>query len=297
MNIDLHCHSTNSDGTWPVSKLLEEAEKKRIQGLSITDHDNFNGSLEANRVNENVFSGILIPGIEISTRIEGQTVHLLAYFPQFDINQDADLFQNLEKIKESRSWRMKEMIKKAKIKGFEVNFDDVSRLAALGIDGSVQSTDVLSRPHLARVLMEKGYVSSIDEAFDLYLADGKDLHVYRFTQKIDEWVNQIRNLKGLIIWAHPYQGHDEDFDNFMKIANIIQQSKIDGVERIYNYKAKYQVSQGFIDRGNSYIDELITTNDWLITAGGDFHGDVGRFGELELAEVDWHRFLNQLGLI
>lgn len=296
MNIDLHCHSTNSDGTWSVKQILMQAEKKEIKGISITDHDNLKGSLEAFQIYKKYYSGILIPGIEISTRIKGNTIHILAYFPTIDLDLNSDLLQNLEKIRDSRVWRMREMIKKANKLGFHVTFDEVLKEAATGIDGTTQPIDVLSRPHLARVLISKGYVNDFSEAFDKYLADGKPIHVYRFTLEIDEWVKQIKKLNGLVIWAHPFYGHDENMDSFKKISSIMEEAKIDGIEKIYDYKGKYDVSQKFIAECNLDLMKLIKQNNWIVTAGGDFHGNVGKLGNLDLSEDNWNIFLDKLGI-
>ncbi|MHA2250606.1 MAG: PHP domain-containing protein [Candidatus Kariarchaeaceae archaeon] len=296
MNIDLHCHSTNSDGTWSVEQILIEAEKKGIIGLSITDHDNFQGSLEAFQLKDKMFSGLLVPGIEISTRINSKTFHLLAYFPSFDLDLNDILFKNLEKIRDSRIWRMKEMIKKANHHGFEVSFDEVLKEAGTGLDGTQQPTDVLSRPHLARVLLNKGYVENFGQAFDKYLADGKPIHVYRFTLDVGEWVQQVKNLGGILIWAHPFHGHDEELESFNSIVKIMDEANIDGVESIYNYHGKYNVSQEFIQKCTPILQDYIRKKKWIITAGGDFHGNVGKLGVLDLPENDWEVFLQKLGL-
>jgi len=294
MNIDLHCHSTNSDGTWSVEEILKEAEKKGVKGLCISDHDNLNGSIEAFEKAPGLFSGKLVAGIEISTVIHQQKVHLLAYFPTIDLPVSSNLIQNLDKIQNSRVWRMKEMIKKARALGMEVSYEEVLEEAGTGTKGDKQPTDVLSRPHLARVLIKKGYVKDFDEAFNQYLADGKPIQVDRFTLDFEQWIEQVDELNGIIIWAHPLHGHEEQEDTFQKIANTLKQSSIHGVERIYNYKGKYTISDEFEKWGNEHLDKLIEEQNWLITAGGDFHGNVGVIGELDLPETDWDIFIDQL---
>ncbi|MCE7736779.1 MAG: PHP domain-containing protein [Candidatus Heimdallarchaeota archaeon] len=296
MNVDLHCHSTNSDGTWSVTQILIEAERKGVKILAITDHDNFQGSVEANQLAPDYFSGKLIAGIEISTKIMNKSLHFLAYFPSFDLDPQCELLQNLEKIKNSRVWRMKEMIKKAKEIGFDITYEDVINEVTTGTDGSSQPADVISRPHLARVLVNKGYVKSFDEAFDRYLADGKTLHIARFTLDFEEWIKQVKDLRGIIIWAHPFEGYHDDFDEFVKYAEYVTGFPIAGIERIYNYKGKYKVSEDFIKRGNQYLDKIIAQKQFVITAGGDFHGNVGVLGELELPENKSNQFLNLLKL-
>ncbi|MHA2099448.1 MAG: PHP domain-containing protein [Candidatus Kariarchaeaceae archaeon] len=294
MNIDLHCHSTNSDGTWSVEQILVESENKGVKVLAITDHDNFEGSIEAFQLKNSLFTGKLIAGIEISTRIMGKSLHFLAYFKNINLNPESKLLLNLEKIRNSRVWRMKEMIKKANEIGFNVTYEDVLEEVSTGLDGSKQPTDVISRPHLARVLMKKGLVHSFEEAFDSYIADGKPLHVSRFSLEFSEWIEQVTELGGIIIWAHPFEGYDDNFEEFLKYADYVTSFPIAGVERIYNYEGKYKVNKDFQIKGNKYLDKIITEKNYVITAGGDFHGNVGLLGELSLQEEDYKKFLTCL---
>jgi predicted metal-dependent phosphoesterase TrpH len=294
VNIDLHCHSTNSDGTWSVEQILVESENKGVKVLAITDHDNFEGSIEAFQLKNSLFTGKLIAGIEISTRIMGKSLHFLAYFKNINLNPESKLLLNLEKIRNSRVWRMKEMIKKANEIGFNVTYEDVLEEVSTGLDGSKQPTDVISRPHLARVLMKKGLVHSFEEAFDSYIADGKPLHVSRFSLEFSEWIEQVTELGGIIIWAHPFEGYDDNFEEFLKYADYVTSFPIAGVERIYNYEGKYKVSKDFQIKGNKYLDKIITEKNYVITAGGDFHGNVGLLGELSLQEEDYKKFLTCL---
>ncbi len=296
MNVDLHCHSTNSDGTWSVEQILIEAEIKGVKVLAITDHDNFQGSIEAEGLAQSNFTGKLIPGIEISTRIRGKSIHFLAYFPSFTLNPNSDLLKNLMKIRNSRVWRMKEMVKKANQVGLKISYEDVLEEVMTGTDGSQQPADVISRPHLARVMINKGYVESFEDAFDNYLADGKSLHVSRFTLDLNEWIEQVTELRGLLVWAHPFHGYNDDFDQFIEYAQYITKFQIAGIEMVYNYKGKYKVSDEFVARGTIYLNEIISEKKYLITSGGDFHGNVGILGELELSEESVNKFMSKLNI-
>lgn len=296
MNVDLHCHSTNSDGTWSVEQILNEAERKGVKVLAITDHDNFQGSIEAERLAQSHFTGKLIPGIEISTRIRGKSIHFLAYFPSFALNPESDLLKNLEKIRDSRVWRMKQMVKKANQIGFKISYEDVLEEVMTGTDGSQQPADVISRPHLARVMINKGYVESFDEAFDNYLADGHSLHVSRFTLDLKEWIEQVTELGGFMIWAHPFHGYSDDFDQFIEFVQYITKFPIAGIEMVYNYKGKYKVSDEFVTKGTKFLNEIISEKKYLISSGGDFHGNVGILGELELSQESVNKFLSKLNI-
>ena len=198
MNVDLHCHSTNSDGTWSVADILIEAERKGVKCLAITDHDNLGGSTEAFKLKDEIFTGEMIAGIEISTRIEGKARHFLAYFPTVNISTDSPLMQNLAKIRNSRVWRMKEMLKRAAdtFDNFVITFEDVLKEASTGHDGSPQPADVVSRPHLARLLQKRGYVSTFEQAFDEYIGDKGPLYVSRFSLELDEWIQEVKDLGG-----------------------------------------------------------------------------------------------------
>ncbi|RMG26207.1 MAG: PHP domain-containing protein [Methanobacteriota archaeon] len=294
MKIDLHCHSTNSDGTWEVERILKEAQKRNIQALCISDHDNISGTMEAFELNagESLYSGKLIPGIEISTRIEGQKAHLLAYFPSLDHARNPRLLEVLDKIKNSRILRMKKMIKKANELGMEVSFEEVLQEAATGIDGDQQPTEVISRPHLARVLVKKGFVKNLEEAFDRFLADGQPLAVERFTLKYHEWIELIHNVGGLIVWAHPLHGR-KSIDDLELVVEILVKAGIDGVEYYYDYTQKYRIPADFEQTGKAILSKMIAENDLVKTAGGDFHGDVGRLG-IEIPNEEYHEFIERL---
>ena len=294
MIVDLHCHSTNSDGTWEVERILKEAERKHIQALCISDHDNISGTQEAfwKKEEERIFSGVLIPGIEISTRVRNQKAHLLAYFSSLDKALNSRLLEVLDKIKNSRIFRMKKMIEKANRMGMELTFDEVIQEAATGIDGDQQPAEIISRPHLARVLAKKGYVNSVEEAFGKFLADGKPLAVERFTLKYFEWIDLIHSIGGIIVWAHPLHGR-KSVEDLREIATTLVDAGIDGIEYYYDYTQKYPIDARFEKTGKKILDGLTEAKRLVKTAGGDFHGDVGILG-LEMPKEEFDLFLNRL---
>lgn len=295
MNIDLHSHSTNSDGTWSVEQILREAERKGVRALCISDHDNFRGSLEAYRINDGLFSGYLVPGIEISAKFEDFKIHMLAYLPTFDIPETHELLRNLEKILNSRVWRMEKMVEKANEMGFEITFEEVLKEVEFGSGSTKQPMDVISRPHLARAMVKKGLFANTDEVFDKYLNDSGPMYVERFTLKLKEWIDLVHSLGGLAVWAHPFHGHKSSTESFEFYAPRIASHGIDGIELYYNYKKKYVVDEDFLEHNTPLLIKLIKENDLLITAGGDFHGENnGCLGEMDLPEADWDRFVSAL---
>lgn len=290
----MHCHSTHSDGTNTVEQILRKAENLGIKALCISDHDNINGSLEAIKIGKGLFSGELIVGIEISTEVNDKKIHLLAHFPSHEFPENSKLIANLDKIKDSRVWRMKEMIKKANDFGFDVTFEEVLKEASSADDGSKSPIDILSRPHLARVLIKRGFVSSFDEAFNKYLGDGKKFHVSRFTLSFDKWIEYVHAHRGLVTWAHPLEGHDGDLESVKNVASELVK-KIDGIEIFYRYDGKYVVPKDLQEDGTLYLESLIVEHDLLRTAGGDYHEEnVGFLGGVDLPEDDWNKFKNKL---
>lgn len=189
---------------------------------------------------------------------------------------------------------MKEMIKKANDDGKNVSYQEVLAEAKMGDDGSETPADIISRPHLARVLIKRGFAKSFDDAFDNYLADGKPFHVNRFTLSFDEWIEQVHAHRGLITWAHPLVGHDGDLDSVKKVANELVK-KIDGIEIFYRYDGKYVVTKKLQEEGTLYLETLVVEHDLLRTAGGDYHEEnVGFLGGVDLPEEDWVKFKNKL---
>ncbi len=290
MKIDLHCHSVHSDGTDTVREILMAAEKLGIKGLCISDHDNFGGSLEAFQIKKGLYSGELIPGIEISTRVLGKTVHLLAYLPSFDV-LDNQLFRTLDDLKNERVRRMRKMISLANEHGYAITFEEVLEEVS-GEDGE-QPIDVIGRPHFAKVFIRKGYAKDLEDAFDNFIGDGKPLYAQKISPTYEEWISMVHSIGGLISWAHPLHGHNSDFASFTETADILMKY-VDAIELNYNYDGKYRVSKELQIRGKEYLKGAINNNNLLVTAGGDYHGNVGVLGIVDLAEDDWLSFKRSL---
>lgn len=189
--IDLHVHSTFSDGTNTPEELAELAATAGITALALTDHDGMMGIdrfLEACRSR-----GVRgIPGVEISVDFEGGAMHLLGYFLD---HKDARLETALARIRRGREERNQVILERLNKIGFAVSWDEVARLA---------EEDVVGRPHFAKVLVEKGYVKSKEYAFDHYLGKGKPAYADRFRLSIEESIELIRKAGGVAVLAHPF---------------------------------------------------------------------------------------------
>jgi len=289
---DIHSHSSNSDGTWNVKKLLEEAERLELECYAVTDHDNLEGSIQALNFSS-VFSGILIPGMEVSTKVDGRTVHLLAFFPKIGHDEIPDVHEVLDKVKNSRYHRMEKMVEKGIENGFKITMEEIHMEVTK--DGS--SADIIARPHLARVLVQKGYAGDMDEAFDKYLSEGKLLYVERFTLNYMEWIKLVHKNSGIVVWAHPLFYQEEDVELLRKSFDLLYREGIDGIEIVYPYnKRRGKLDLNYIEEGQSFLQQKIEENKLLWTSGGDFHGDNGILGFAEIDDEMVERLLRKIGI-
>ena len=248
--IDLHTHTTASDGTYSPRNLVKLAQKEGVKILAITDHDSTAGVWEAVLTGKK-YGVKVIAGVEISVVFEPTEMHILGY--GFDVI-DPDFIDTLNKLKENRESRNPRMIAKLKELGFDITLDEV--IAEAG-------GDIVGRPHMARVLMKKGYVSSIDEAFQKYLGKGCPAYVPKEKLTPKQAINIIKNAGGLSFLAHPaYLEKDEK--GLKKVLEQLIAYGLDGIEAYYTYHNEEQTEL--------YL-KLASLYNLLISGGSDFHGE------------------------
>ena len=188
---DIHCHSVCSDGSDEPLELLKKAKEASLKGLSITDHDNFDAyTPELFARAENLKLRIL-PGVEISSELEGIPIHILAYGYRLASPSFSGFLQEIRK---RRAERNEEILKKLAAKKMLLHEEDFSAL----------KTKVLGRPHFAALLVKKGYAGSIQDAFDRYLKDGASCYAPGFKFTPWEVIEEIRQGGGKAVLAHPH---------------------------------------------------------------------------------------------
>ncbi len=246
MKFDLHVHTNYSDGIFPPEKVIELAKNRGLSGIAITDHDTIEGVkyIFENKLIEDNFK--IIPGIELSSIVDDEEVHILGYF--IDI-YNRDLIDLAIKLKESRVTRGHKMIEKLNSLGINISEDDVRKFAGKGFIG---------RPHIGRALIAKGCVESIDEAFEIYLDRGKPAYAGRYKLNLDETIGLIKNAGGLSVLAHPILISDRN------IIDLSISQGIDGIECIHS---KHN------DQDTKEFTQIGIRNNLIITGGSDFHGD------------------------
>ncbi|MBM4126243.1 MAG: PHP domain-containing protein [Nitrospira sp.] len=247
--VDFHLHTTHSDGSCTPAEVIELAAKAGVTALAITDHDITTGIPEAAAAGK--ARGIeIIPGIEISSLLGGSELHMLGYFLDYE---DARLNDRLTRLRESRHRRNPQIIERLQAAGIGITYDEVRALAG---------TDSVGRPHIARVLMEKGVVSSAKEAFNLWLADGRPAYVPRELPTPAEAILWIKEAKGLAVLAHPTWVKTTEGT----LTDLVRKLKADGLDGVEVHYSTHTPRQT-----RDYL-ALAKQQGLLVTGGSDFHG-------------------------
>ena len=218
MRIDLHTHSRVSDGTDTPTGLVLKALEAGLDVMALTDHDTFDGVLEAAAAGKRV--GVrVVPGVEMSAEVDGVSVHLLGY--GCDVH-NAPLARELAVLREARSSRLPKMCEKLQELGVDVTVDDVAATA--------RSARALGRPHVADALVAKGYVANRTEAFDTYLAEGRPAYVPRYNTDLVRAIQLVHGAGGAAVIAHPWRSSSRDVLTAPLLESLVQEHGLDGIE-------------------------------------------------------------------
>lgn len=245
--IDLHSHSVASDGQYPAAVVAERAAAAAVTVWALTDHDTVaalgDGASAARRL------GIeFVPGIELSVQFDRREVHLLGHF----VDPEGPALRGFsDLLAEKRRVRMGEIISKLAAVGIPLTPDEVERFAG---------GKILGRPHIARALLDRGFVGSVREAFDLYLGEGRPAFVGRFRLDVKDAIRMVHDAGGTATLAHPGMNGIERGD-----LTRLRALGLDGVE-VYH-----------LDHNPSVRDKYLRAaaeNDLVPTAGTDYHGEV-----------------------
>ncbi len=244
MRVDLHLHTNASDGQHTPSELVALAQKFAI--IAITDHDTTDGIAEAQEAARKVGSPQIIPGIEFSAEDDAGDVHMLGYF--IDIHDQA--FQiELRKFQSDRFTRGQRMVEKLAALGLPLDWE---RVTALADGGSI------GRPHIARAMVEAGYVDSVRDAFNRYIANDGIAYVARRRLSPEEAVHMIHAAKGVAVLAHPGLLPDPE----ALVRRLVPQG-LDGVEVTHPSNS---------EAVRLLLRALAREFSLIMTGGSDFHG-------------------------
>ena len=257
--IDLHLHTTASDGCLTPKQLVEMAVERGMEAISITDHDTINGLTEgAAKAGE---LGIkFINGVELSSECDGREIHILGYF----LNPEDDKFKSeLKKMQEARDNRNYKILEKLAQYRMYITMEELEEEAG---------GDIISRAHIANLMLKKGYVYTKGEIFKRYLGIGGVAYVPKGDLTPERAVEIIRENGGIASLAHPKYIYEDEG----KLMGIIEKLKVAGLEAMEVYYSSFSLKEVV------KYKKLARRAGLLLTGGSDYHG--GNKGSIEIGD-------------
>lgn len=246
MKIDLHIHTTFSDGKLTPAEVVRKSRALGLKAIAITDHDTVDGIPWAIDEAKKYKDIEVVPGIEINTYYDGQEIHILGYYIDYDTTELKNILLNLLQKRLARAVRIAEKLKKL---GIDISFDEINEKA---------TGPSLGRPHIAQILIEKGYAESMEEAFEKFLNPGRPAFVPRYKLTPFNAIDIIKKSKGIPVLAHP---------GLLYKTQIIKELVDYGIMGIEVYHKDHTSAQV-----KSLID-FATRKKLLMTGGSDSHGE------------------------
>jgi predicted metal-dependent phosphoesterase TrpH len=246
---DFHTHSTASDGVLTPTQLVDLAVSRGVRIMALTDHDSMEGVAEAQRAAARHPGFTLIPGVEVSTDIPGNEVHVLGYFLD---PARPELLATLKRLRDSRLLRGRRIVEKLRDLGYDIAWERVQEIAG---DSAV------GRPHVAAALLEKGHITDFSEAFNGLIGRNDPAYVEREKMTPAEAVEIIVRLGGVAVLAHPRDLNDPD-----DLLVELKEAGLRGMEVYYQ------------DYDEPTIQRLLETarrHDLFPLGGSDYHGIYG----------------------
>lgn len=244
--VDLHIHSTASDGSLSPADIVRQAAERGLSAIALADHDTVGGIAPAIEAAKAFPKLKVIPAIELSTDVPQGEVHVLGYFIDY---ADREFQVTLKGMLHSRLHRAQGMIAKLKNFGIYIDWERVQEIAGTGSMG---------RPHIAQAMLEKGYITSFKEAFDKYISRDGPAYVEREKMTPVEAVELLLQVNGLPVLAHPFTANNTE----MLIAEL-KAAGLVGVETYYNGYTADEISR---------LVSLADKFGLIATGGSDYHG-------------------------
>ncbi|GAB3621988.1 PHP domain-containing protein [Mariniluteicoccus endophyticus] len=254
MRIDLHTHSSTSDGTDSPAEVVRGARAAALDVVALTDHDTFDGLAEAVATGREV--GVqVVPGLEMSTKHQGRSVHLLAYGMDVD---DHPLRAELDRILDGRDGRLPKVLALLEGLGMPLSEDEVRVQAG--------TAPALGRPHIADAMIARGYVADRKEAFDRFLHDGGPAHVERYACELVDAIPLVRAAGGVAVIAHPWGRGSAEVLTPDVLTGLVRDHGLAGFEVDHNDHGRPG------DHRRAELRELAESLDCLGTGSSDYHG-------------------------
>lgn len=252
--LDLHCHTTASDGKLTPTELVAAAAQLGLRAIAVTDHDSTEGVEQALATGANLDIEV-IPGVELSCDVDAGELHMLGYYP--DVT-NAHFQAELARLRDGRWGRARAMAQRLSDLGYPVSFERIQELAG---DGAI------GRPHVAQALIEAGHVATRGEAFEKLIGRNGPAYVPRAKLSPVEAVKLIRQVGGVPVFAHPYivLSDNQRLEPLPVEESLPQlvEAGLAGLEAYYpNYPADL----------TAFVLELARRHELIVTGGSDFHG-------------------------
>lgn len=251
---DLHIHTYFSDGAYSPEQIVINARQKGLDIISITDHDTVDGLERAVHAGKK-YGVEVIPGLEISTEVQGDEIHLLGYFIDYN---NIELDKYLTFFKEERYHRAKRIVKKLNDIGVKITIEDVKKFSKFSAIG---------RPHIALAMLDAGYIKNFYEAFSRYIGDYGPAYEKKIHFSLESAVKLINDSGGLSFIAHPANMKESVISQILDIG-------IDGIETVHPSHSKMK---------QKFYKGIVSQYCLLQSGGSDFHGgeknDESNFGE------------------
>lgn len=255
VNYDLHIHTIASDGLLTPDSIFKLALAKGLKGIAITDHDTLDSLPECELISSNCGMEF-IPGIEISSDYKDYEIHILGYFIDYTNNNLARFLDWLQQTREARNIKMIKLLQNL---GYDVCYEEIQK------NMDIQNKSI-GRPHIARLLIEKGYFNSTKEIFDKLIGTNQPAYVNRQKVSIQDAARVILESKGIPIIAHPLINsnfnRENDFEGFI---NYLVESGIMGIEVFHTQHNEEQ---------EKYLYKLAKKYKLIISGGSDCHGEL-----------------------
>ncbi len=248
--IDLHLHTTASDGAFAPANLVRMAHEASLDCIAITDHDSTDGVAAAQEAGQNC--GVrVIAGIEFNTMWHGQSVHILGYFVDME---HPELQTVVARQRDGRLYRAQKMVEKLAVLDLPLSWEDILERADGGAVG---------RPHIAKAMMEQGYVRDSNEAFAKYLGHGMPAYVEQPKLTPGDAVTLLHQAGGAAGLAHPYNVEGADQVDLDTLVPELADAGLDAIETYYT---------GYTAGQQAEILDIAERLDLIPTGGSDFHG-------------------------